>query len=166
MNKLRFLFLSVLIAALVAGGWMWWVAAHPFRPTLRVSTGAVEVATGARYTVASLTQQDVLVERDGATRQPLAGTVWVVAAVDYDATTVTSETYSCQIVLWAGQDQWDPDFAYRPPQPQRTLCERGTTGHAVAAFQVPQRYVDQVDGVGVNNPGGEIYDVVIAARPS
>lgn len=157
--------LAVLIAALVAGGWMWWVVAHPFRPTHRVTTSAVQVTTGARYTVVSLTQQDVLVDRYGATRQPLAGTVWVVAAVDYDATTVTSDTYSCQIVLWAGQDQWDPDFGYSPPQPQRTLCERGTSGQVVAAFQVPRRYVAQVDGVGVNDAGGEIYDVVIAARP-
>lgn len=170
MNKVRFLFLAVLIAALVAGGWMWWVVAHPFRPTHRVTTGPesgpVQVSTGARYSVASLRRQDALVDRYGATRQPREGTVWVVATVDYDATAVSSDTYSCQILLWAGQDQWDPDYSYSPPEPQRSLCVRGTRGQVAAAFEVPRRYLDRVDGVGVNDPGAEIYDVVITVRPT
>ncbi len=165
MTRWRLLLGSVLIAVVVAAVWMWWVAAHPFRPTHRVSTPTVQLTNGAQYTLVSLTTSDLLVDRLGMTQPAATGTVYVLATLNYDASTITDPSYSCSIKLWAGQSQWEPEYFYSPPEPQQSRCDAGSRGQVVAAFEVPQRYVSQVDGVGLNDPGAEVFNVVIEGHP-
>lgn len=165
MTRWRLLLGSVLIAAVVAAAWMWWVAAHPFRQTHRVSSPEVQLTNGAQYTLVSLTTSDLLVDRLGVTKPATDGTVYVVATLNYDASPITDSGYSCSITLWAGQSQWDPEYFYSPPEPQQSRCDPGSRGQVVAAFEVPRRYLNQVDGVGLNDPGAEVFNVVIEGRP-
>ncbi len=165
MTRWRLLLGSVLLAGVVAAAWMWWVAAHPFNPTHRVDGPSVHLTNGSQYTLVSETSTDLLVDRDGLTQRAEDGTVYVLVTLDYDASAITDPDYTCSITLWAGHSPWNPTYFYSPPEPQQSHCDAGSSGQVVAAFAVPRRYLDQVDGVGLLDPGADIGNVVINTRP-
>lgn len=163
MKRWRLMVISLLVALVVGGSWMWWVAAHPLRPTTRVDGDSLVLSNGGRYTLISLTTTQKLTDRFGSTLTPVAGATYVVATVTYDATEVTNpRDYSCRLSLWSDQAPWTAQY-FSPPQPQQTDCHAGARGTVVAAFEVPQRYLDQVSGMGFNDPTGAVQDVVLNA---
>ncbi|HAM43510.1 MAG TPA: hypothetical protein DCM67_00600 [Propionibacteriaceae bacterium] len=163
MRRWRLVVSSLVVAVVVASSWLWWVSAHSLRPTTRVDGGSLVLTDGSRYTLTSLTSARSLIDRFGATLTPVAGATFVVATVTYDATgVVNADTYSCRLTLWSDQAPWSAAY-YAAPQPQQSDCRAGSRGTVVAAFEVPQRYLADVSGVGFNDSTGTIRDVVLNA---
>lgn len=166
MKRWQLVVTSLVVAVVVASSWLWWVAAHPLRPTSWVDGDSLVLTDGSRYTLVSLTTSASLTDRFGSTQVPVTGAIFVVATLTYDATAVAStEVYSCRLTLWSDQAPWTASY-YAAPEPQQSDCRAGSTGTVVAAFEVPQRYLDQVRGVGFTDSGATIRDVVLRAAVS
>lgn len=166
MKRWQLVATSLVVAVVVAGSWLWWVSAHPLRPTSWVDGGSLVLTDGSRYTLTSLTTSSSLVDRFGSTQTPVSGATFVVATLTYDATSVTNpDVYSCRLTLWSDQTPWTASY-YAAPEPQQSDCRAGSRGTVVAAFEVPQRYLEQVRGVGFTDSGATIRDVVLRAAVS
>jgi len=94
---------------------------------------------------------------------PAPDAVLVLARIDYGA--VDTRTYfGCTFELVAGETTWRSEFGYTPPEPDSGSCDRNTAGTVAVLFEIPTRYLEQVEGVAVTNPGAT--EPLLVGRPT
>ena len=152
MRDRRLLVVAVTLALVFSGAWLWRAAgdgASQRNPVPAGQTGRLDAVT---YRLASLQSLERTSTRYDNPVVPAQGAVLVLARIDYDA--VGTPTYfPCTFELVAGETTWRSEFGYTPPEPDGGSCERNTAGTVAVLFEIPARYLEQVQGVGITNPG-------------
>jgi hypothetical protein len=153
MRDRRLLVVAVALALVFSAAWLWRAAGDGVTERVAVPDGASTTADGVVYRLASLRTSERVTS--GAASQIVAtrGATLVVATVRYDATMQTGDVY-CGFALVAGEATWEPEFGWLPPEGQASFCDSGSAGTVTALFEVPQGFLDQVQGILVTNPGG------------
>lgn len=119
---------------------------------------------GATYTLVALHRLSELPGRSASTK-PVSGAVFVVADVDVDASALDD---GCLMYLVAGDYSFIDELAYTPANDAvSTVCRAGMNGRVSMAFQVPERLLDQVNGVRIEMPGDDRpVSVILPGTPS
>lgn len=153
MRDRRLLIAAVTLALVFSGAWLWRAAGDGTSPRNPVAAGQTGRLDAVTYRLASLQSLERATTRYDNPVVPARGAVLVLARIAYDA--VGTRTYfPCTFELVAGETTWRSEFGYFPPEPDAGSCERNTAGTVAVLFEIPARYLEQVQGVGVTNPGG------------
>jgi hypothetical protein len=162
MSDRRLLLIAVAIALIFSGGWLWRAAGDGATPRHPVPAGQAGRIDDVSYRLVSLQALERTATQYDDPIVPPPGAVLVLARIDYDAIG-TRTFFSCTFELVAGEATWGSEFGYFPPDPDSASCDPNATGTVAVVFEVPARYLDQVQGVGVVNPGGT--EELLVGRP-
>lgn len=159
-RRSRLLAVSVAIALVTSAVWLWVaqsdgkVSYHP------IAAGQVFLAENATWKLVQL--HAVAALPDGS--RPVNGAVYVIADVEADLAGFSADGF-CTWRLRAGEYEFEPTIGYFPAGTGvLSRCEPGATGIVSTAFEVPQKLVDQVDGVVLSIPSQS--NVLLAGRAS
>ena len=141
------LVVGVVVAVFTAGLWLFLARDDGRHPYVRAASDQA-VPIGA--TTWSLNQLRVLdsVPVYSDEQEPVRGARFVVAELDADLTGL-ADGGLCVFTLVAGDYRFNTESGYSPTG-AATVCTPGTDGPISVAFEVPQRLVDQVEGVAVS----------------
>lgn len=163
MSSRRLLTLAVTTALVFAAAWLWRAAVDDAKPRHPVAPGQVGRVDAATYRLVSLEASDRI---QGAYDRLIVAepdAVLVLARIDVDATGA-DDLVPCTFQLVAGELVWASEFGYVPPEPATSSCERGAAGTVAVVFELPARYLDQVEGVSVPRPSGP--EELLLGRPA
>lgn len=145
----RRLLLAGIAAALAASGLSFWLARDDGRRVYPQARAGQAARMGASiWSLERLQEIDELpVYRD--TRRPVDKATFVVARLRADLTEAAAPA-GCLVYLQAGDYSFISDNSFTPTDPTAsTTCTAGRNGVVTAAFEVPSRLLDKVDGVQV-----------------
>ncbi len=163
MRDRRLLVVAVTLALVFSGAWLWRAAGDgtsPRNPVPAGETGRLDAVTYRLATLQSLERATTRYDNPVVAAQ---GAVLVVARIDYDAVG-TLTNFGCTFELVAGETTWRSEFGYSPPEPDGGSCDRNSAGTVAVLFEIPARYLAQVQGIGVSNPGGA--EPLLLGRPA
>jgi hypothetical protein len=163
MKDRRLLVIAVAIALVFSVAWLWRAAGDQATHRTPVPAGQAGRLGAVSYRLISLQALDRTATRYDEPAVPPAGAVLVLARIHYDAAG-TKTFFSCTFELVAGETAWRSEFGYSPPEPDSASCDPNTAGTVAVLFEVPARFVEQVRGVGVQNPGGA--EPLLAGTPA
>lgn len=153
MRDRRLVVVAVMLAVVFSFAWLWRAAGDGATPRDPVPPGQSGRLGAVTYRLVSLQSLDRIPTRYGEPLVPAEGAVLMLARIDYDAVGTTTY-FGCTFELVAGQTAWRAEFTYFPPEPDSAGCDGNAAGTVAVLFEVPATFVDQVQGVGVVNPGG------------
>ena len=153
MKDRRLLVVAVAVALVFSVAWLWRAAADEGTARTPVPEGQAGRLGAVSYRLVSLQALDRTPTRYDEPMVPPAGAVLVLARIHYDAAGTTT-FFGCSFELVAGETAWRSEFSYSPPEPDSASCDPDTAGTVAVLFEIPARFVEQVQGVGVQNPGG------------
>jgi hypothetical protein len=163
MRDRHLLVVAIALALVFSGAWVWRAAGDGTSPRSPVPAGGTGRLDAVTYRLASLQTLGRTTTRYDNPVVPAQGAVLVLARIEYDA--VGTPTYfPCTFELVAGETAWRSEFGYTPPEPDGGSCDRNTAGTVAVLFDIPARYLAQVQGVGVTNPGGT--EPLLLGRPA
>ena len=152
MRDRRLLVVAVTLALVFSGAWLWRASRDGTSRRNPVPAGQTGRLDAVTYRLASLQSLERTATRYDNPVVPAQGAVLVLARIDYDA--VGTPTYfPCTFELVAGETTWRSEFGFTPPEPDGGSCERNTAGTVAVLFEIPARYLEQVQGVGITHPG-------------
>lgn len=160
MRDLRKLAVAVVLAAVFAAGWLWRAAGDGVEQRTFLPAGQFAGVDGVKYRLATLRISRQVASGYSDQITPAPGAVLVLARLDYDASTHSGNLY-CSFELVAGELAWDQLFGFAPTEPDSTSCTAGSAGTVSALFEVPEKFLDQIQGVEVVPPGGVAAPVLI-----
>lgn len=143
------LLLAGVAAALATAGLSFWLARNDGRRVYPEAPAGQVARIGTSAWSLDRLQETGELPVLGGTRKPVAKATFVVARLRADLTD-TAPPAGCLLHLQAGDYAFASDTSFTPSDPTAaTTCEAGTNGMITAAFEVPTRLLDQVDGVRV-----------------
>lgn len=163
MRPRTLLLVAVTISLVFAAAWLWRAAGDEAKPRHPVAAGQVGRVDTATYRLVSLEALERIKGDYDRLMVAEPDAVLVLARIDVDGS-ATDAFIPCTFELVAGELTWASEFGYFPPPPAQATCERGAAGTVAVVFEVPERFLDQVQGVAVPNPSGPA--VLLLGRPA
>jgi hypothetical protein len=136
----------------------------------QLDPGEVAVVKGAEFHLTSLVQTDALTNSITGDRvAPAPNIVWLVADIEVTRRSDPDYFYCSFEVLGPDRRTWEDDSLGVSREIENS-CDKDSApiGHTVAVeavFQIPERYVDQLAGVGVIDDGSRTPEPVMVPAP-